>query len=109
MSLVEAQTYREQGHSRADPAKYRPPAEVEAWKGKGPIVRYQGWLRESGIAPFDDAMQTIAPIDSAVTKGILKRQTAQKVELASFNVKHDTIVVPTKDVEWIGRIVWASQ
>jgi phage repressor protein C with HTH and peptisase S24 domain len=40
---------------------------------------------------------------------ILKRQTAQKLELASFNVKHDTIVVPTKDVEWIGRIVWASQ
>ena len=40
---------------------------------------------------------------------ILKRQTAQRIELASFNVKHDTIVLPTKDVEWIGRIVWASQ
>ena len=40
---------------------------------------------------------------------ILKRQTAQKIELASFNVKHDTIILPTKDVEWIGRIVWASQ
>jgi phage repressor protein C with HTH and peptisase S24 domain len=40
---------------------------------------------------------------------ILKRQTAQKIELASFNAKHDTIVLPTKDVEWIGRIVWASQ
>jgi phage repressor protein C with HTH and peptisase S24 domain len=40
---------------------------------------------------------------------ILKRQTAQKVELASFNVQHETIVLPTKEVEWIGRIVWASQ
>jgi phage repressor protein C with HTH and peptisase S24 domain len=40
---------------------------------------------------------------------ILKRQTAQRVELASFNVQHETIVLPTKEVEWIGRIVWASQ
>jgi phage repressor protein C with HTH and peptisase S24 domain len=40
---------------------------------------------------------------------ILKRQTAQRLELGSFNVKHDTIVLPTKDVDWIGRIVWASQ
>jgi phage repressor protein C with HTH and peptisase S24 domain len=40
---------------------------------------------------------------------ILKRQTAQRLELGSFNVKHDTIVLPTKDVDWIARIVWASQ
>jgi phage repressor protein C with HTH and peptisase S24 domain len=40
---------------------------------------------------------------------ILKRQTAQRLELASFNVKHETIMLPAKDVEWIGRIVWASQ
>jgi phage repressor protein C with HTH and peptisase S24 domain len=40
---------------------------------------------------------------------ILKRQTAQKVELSSFNVQHEMIVLPIKEVEWIGRIVWASQ
>ncbi len=40
---------------------------------------------------------------------ILKRQTAQRIELASFNVKHETILLPTREVEWIGRIVWASQ
>ena len=40
---------------------------------------------------------------------ILKRQTAQRLELGSFNVKHDTIVLPTKDVDWIARFVWASQ
>jgi len=28
-TLIEAQTYRHYGHSRADPAKYRPPEEVE--------------------------------------------------------------------------------
>ena len=40
---------------------------------------------------------------------ILKRQTAQRLELASFNVQHETILLPLKDVEWIARIVWASQ
>ena len=40
---------------------------------------------------------------------ILKRQTAQRIELASFNVQHETILLPTKEVEWIARIVWASQ
>ncbi len=40
---------------------------------------------------------------------LLKRQTAQRLELASFNVKHDTIVLPAENVDWIGRIVWASQ
>jgi pyruvate dehydrogenase E1 component alpha subunit len=38
-ALVEAVTYREQGHSRADPAKYRPPAEVEAWKARERLLR----------------------------------------------------------------------
>ena len=30
-SLIEAVTYRHGGHSRADPGKYRPDAEVAAW------------------------------------------------------------------------------
>ncbi|MFX8278095.1 thiamine pyrophosphate-dependent enzyme, partial [Acinetobacter baumannii] len=37
-SLVEALTYRHGGHSRADPGKYRPDAEVEAWKAYDPLT-----------------------------------------------------------------------
>ena len=40
---------------------------------------------------------------------VLKRQTAQRLELASFNVRHETILLPTREVDWIARIVWASQ
>ena len=40
---------------------------------------------------------------------ILKRQTAHRIELASFNAQHETISLPAKDVEWMVRIVWASQ
>ncbi len=52
-SLVEAQTYREQGHSRADPAKYRPPAEVEAWKARDPIPMYHERLLRLGVPEGD--------------------------------------------------------
>ena len=30
-ALIEAMTYRHSGHSRADPAKYRPEGELEKW------------------------------------------------------------------------------
>jgi pyruvate dehydrogenase E1 component alpha subunit len=48
-SLIEAVTYRHGGHSRADPGKYRPEAEVEAWKGHDPIPIYHQRLLRLGI------------------------------------------------------------
>ena len=35
-SLIEAETYRHGGHSRADPGKYRPEEEVKEWLGQRP-------------------------------------------------------------------------
>ena len=48
-SLVEAQTYRHGGHSRADPAKYRPDDEVAAWLKRDPIPVYRERLLELGV------------------------------------------------------------
>ncbi len=36
-TLVEAKTYRFVGHSRADPAKYRPTGELDAWLQRDPV------------------------------------------------------------------------
>jgi acetoin:2,6-dichlorophenolindophenol oxidoreductase subunit alpha len=52
-SLVEAKTYRHGGHSRADPAKYRPKEEVEAWLARDPIPLYRDRLQFDGVAPAD--------------------------------------------------------
>ena len=49
-SLIEAQTYRHHGHSRADPGKYRPKEEVEAWADRDPIPMYHQRLLEIGFA-----------------------------------------------------------
>jgi acetoin:2,6-dichlorophenolindophenol oxidoreductase subunit alpha len=36
-SLLEMKTYRYRGHSRADPAKYRPEGELDRWRARDPI------------------------------------------------------------------------
>ncbi|ACE99420.1 LexA repressor [Rhodopseudomonas palustris] len=39
----------------------------------------------------------------------LKRRTAKVVELASLNPSHPDRTLAPSEIEWIGRIVWASQ
>jgi len=48
-SLIEVQTYRHGGHSRADPGKYRPDEELKAWLQKDPIPRYRSRLLSLGM------------------------------------------------------------
>lgn len=48
-SLIECLTYRHSGHSRADPAKYRPEGELEKWKERDPIKIYRERLRQFGV------------------------------------------------------------
>jgi pyruvate dehydrogenase E1 component alpha subunit len=48
-SLVEAVTYRHGGHSRADPAKYRPEHEVAEWMARDPVSGYRMILVAAGV------------------------------------------------------------
>jgi acetoin:2,6-dichlorophenolindophenol oxidoreductase subunit alpha len=64
-SLIECMTYRHSGHSRADPAKYRPPGELEQWLKRDPVKTYIPRLKMFGIS--DD---TIAAIERDVLKEV---------------------------------------
>jgi TPP-dependent pyruvate/acetoin dehydrogenase alpha subunit len=65
-SLIECLTYRYSGHSRADPAKYRPEGELDFWRGKRDPVRiYRERLLQSGIAE-----STLAEIEDAVKQRV---------------------------------------
>jgi TPP-dependent pyruvate/acetoin dehydrogenase alpha subunit len=67
-SLIEALTYRHKGHSRADPGKYRPDAEVEEWLRRDPIAIYRERLVEMGVPNAElDAIEaaTMAEVDNA--------------------------------------------
>jgi acetoin:2,6-dichlorophenolindophenol oxidoreductase subunit alpha len=66
-SLIECMTYRHSGHSRADPAKYRPPGELEQWLKRDPVKTYIPRLKMFGIS--DDAI-------AAIERDILKEVDA---------------------------------
>jgi acetoin:2,6-dichlorophenolindophenol oxidoreductase subunit alpha len=60
-TLIEALTYRQRGHSRSDPAKYRPAEEVEHWLERDPIVLHELALAEAGVERERlDALQAAA-------------------------------------------------
>ncbi|TYB40170.1 thiamine pyrophosphate-dependent dehydrogenase E1 component subunit alpha [Actinomadura chibensis] len=48
-TLIEAETYRHGGHSRADPGKYRPRDEVDAWLARDPLPAYRDRLLGLGV------------------------------------------------------------
>ena len=51
----------------------------------------------------------VRTIEGEVLAKILVRRTAKTIELASFNPAHANLVFPVERVEWLARIVWASQ
>jgi pyruvate dehydrogenase E1 component alpha subunit len=64
-SLIEAITYRHGGHSRADPGKYRPPAEIEAWTQRDPIPMYHDRLLSLGTPE-----ETLSTIEREVAEAV---------------------------------------
>jgi acetoin:2,6-dichlorophenolindophenol oxidoreductase subunit alpha len=69
-SLIECMTYRHSGHSRADPAKYRPEGELDEWLKRDPLKIYRARLDEFGIGEA-----TIAAIEQE-SKRKLEQATA---------------------------------
>jgi TPP-dependent pyruvate/acetoin dehydrogenase alpha subunit len=68
-SVIEAETYRQYGHSRADPAKYRPAEEVERWLKHDPIDLARARLEAQGVTPDRIAQideRAKAHVDAAV-------------------------------------------
>lgn len=57
-TLIEASTYRQVGHSRSDPAKYRPAGELEAWLARDPIRM----LERAASAMWPDDLERIRAV-----------------------------------------------
>ena len=71
-TLLEMKTYRYRGHSRSDPAKYRPEGELEAWKARDPIDLLGKVLVADGLIGPNDHVEiraeTQAEIDAAAER-----------------------------------------
>jgi TPP-dependent pyruvate/acetoin dehydrogenase alpha subunit len=89
-SLIEAVTYRHGGHSRADPGKYRPAGEVEAWLAYDPLTIYRARLARLGVAESE--------LD------VIRGDVAQAVDEATEEAKNGRL----PDVESAFTDVWAD-
>ncbi len=96
-SLIECLTYRHSGHSRADPAKYRPEGELEKWKERDPIKIYRERLKQFGIG--DDV---IAKIDAEV------RQVVDDATEACKAAPNPPMEILTTDVYADGGWAWRN-
>ena len=47
--------------------------------------------------------------DGEVMAKVLEKKTARSVQLASLNPDHPDRTIPVAEIEWIARIMWASQ
>jgi pyruvate dehydrogenase E1 component alpha subunit len=89
-TIIEALTYRHHGHSRADPAKYRPAEEVERWLARDPLLIARGQLLERGVRP-DQLERLEADVAAGVAAAV---QTARDA--------------PVADAATMGTDVWSS-
>ena len=96
-SLIECLTYRHSGHSRADPAKYRPEGELDRWKLRDPIKIYRERLLQFGVAE-----NVIKSIDTEVRKIVDDATEACKV------APNPPAEIITKDVYADGGWAWRN-
>ncbi len=89
-SLIEAMTYRHSGHSRADPAKYRPEGELEKWMLRDPLLLYRERLLELGF--------------NEPTLKDLEAEAMGKVDRATTTAKAS----PLPSIDDIAKNVWAD-
>lgn len=89
-SLIECKTYRHSGHSRADPAKYRPAGELEAWLQRDPVPTYRQRLLAQGV----EEQQLAA----------LEREVLAEVDRATATAQAS----PTPTIESAYTQVWAD-
>jgi TPP-dependent pyruvate/acetoin dehydrogenase alpha subunit len=96
-SLIECLTYRYSGHSRADPAKYRPEGELELWKERDPIKLYRERLKQFGISD-----QVVLDIETDVRRRV--DEATEKCKAAAM----PPLDILTTDVYADGGFAWRN-
>ncbi len=68
--FLECRTYRLRPHSMFDAQLYRDKAEVDAWRHKEPIVRFQGWLETNHLVHADELARIEAEIATEIADAV---------------------------------------
>ena len=68
--FLECRTYRLRAHSMFDAQLYRNKTEVEAWRRKEPIVRFQGWLEANHMIHADELAQMETAVAAEIADAV---------------------------------------
>jgi pyruvate dehydrogenase E1 component alpha subunit len=69
-TLIECKTYRRRGHSRVDPAKYRPKDEVQEWLGKDPIKLFKERLIQGNIFSEGEIVSVEKEVETRIEEAV---------------------------------------
>lgn len=70
-TLVETLTYRMGAHTTADdPTRYRDPDEIEAWRVKDPITRFQRFLIASDLLTEERAKELVDDVEDQINEAV---------------------------------------
>ena len=69
-TLIECKNYRHKGHSRVDPAKYRPKEEVEEWLAKDPIKRFKEKLLQTNTLTESEIQQIEKEVSDEIEEAV---------------------------------------
>jgi acetoin:2,6-dichlorophenolindophenol oxidoreductase subunit alpha len=81
-TILEALTYRHYGHSRTDPAKYRPRQEVQEWLARDPLLVTQSRLLALGV-PKESLKEVEEQAEKVVESAVTAAKAAPEPELES--------------------------
>jgi acetoin:2,6-dichlorophenolindophenol oxidoreductase subunit alpha len=80
-TVIEAETYRHFGHSRTDPAKYRPQEEVDAWLARDPLIVARDRLVTAGVAE-EELDELVARAQRTVDAAVVAADAAPEADPA---------------------------
>jgi pyruvate dehydrogenase E1 component alpha subunit len=69
--FLECRTYRLRAHSMFDAQLYREKAEVESWRPREPIVRFQGWLQTNHMVHAEEVARIEAEADAEIAEAVV--------------------------------------
>ena len=69
-TLIECKTYRRRGHSRVDPARYRPKEEVDEWLRRDPIKRFEDYLLQNDVLTEEELQSVKAQVADRIDDAV---------------------------------------
>ena len=84
-ALIEATTFRFQGHSMADPAKYRESSEVDEWRKKDPLESFPEYIISKNIASKDEVHDVKKSVEDEMDAAVKFATESNEPDLESLS------------------------